>query len=88
MAGTFGGAAERTCEIPAGKAILFPILVTECSYLDTPGLKTESELRACAKEGQDAGSRTLEAAVDGAQLKNLEKYRVESQLFDSYLSRK
>jgi hypothetical protein len=82
LVGTFGGAAERTCEIPAGKAILIPLLTAECNYLENPELKTESELRTCARQGQDAGSRTLAAAVDGTQLKNLENYRVESQLFD------
>ena len=82
LVGTFGGAAERTCEIPEGKAILIPLLTTECNYLENPELKTESELRTCAKQGQDAGSRTLAAAVDGTQLKNLENYRIESRLFD------
>jgi hypothetical protein len=82
LTGTFGGTAERTCEIPAGKAILFPLLNTECSYLENPELKTESELLTCAKQAQDSGSITMSATVDGTQLKNLEKYRVESQLFD------
>ena len=82
LTGTFGGAAERTCKIPAGKAILFPVLTTECSYLESPELKTESELLTCAKQGQDAGSKTMAAAVNGTQLKNLENYRVQSHLFD------
>jgi hypothetical protein len=82
LTGTFGGTAERTCEIPAGKAILFPVLNTECSYLENPELKTESELLTCAKQAQDSGSITMSATVDGTQLKNLEKYRVGSQLFD------
>jgi hypothetical protein len=82
LAPTFGGVAERTCTIPSGKAILFPLLVGECNYLENPELKTESELRVCAKQTNDAGSRSIEAVVDGVKLKNLDKYRVESQLFD------
>jgi hypothetical protein len=82
LAPTFGGVAERTCTIPSGKAILFPLLVGECNYLENPELKTESELHACAKQTNDAGSRSIEAVVDGVKLKNLDKYRVESQLFD------
>jgi len=82
LAGTFGGAAERTCEIPEGKALLFPLLTTECNYLENPILKTESELRSCAKQGQDFGSKTMAASVDNVELKNLENYRVESQLFN------
>jgi hypothetical protein len=50
--------------------------------LENPELKTESELRTCALEGQDFGSKTMSATVDGTQLKNLENYRVESKLFD------
>ena len=57
--------AERTCEIPEGRAILFPLLVSECDYLGDPELKTELDLRTCAKQGQDSGSRTMMAAVDG-----------------------
>ena len=82
LTGTFGGTAERTCEIPAGKAILFPLLTTECNYLENPNLKTESELLSCAKQGQDFGSKTMAATIDGVKLKDLERYRVESQLFD------
>jgi len=82
LVGTSGGTAERTCEIPAGKAILFPVLTTECSYLESPAFKTESDLRTCAKQAQDAGSRTMAASINGTQLKNLEDYRVDSQLFD------
>jgi hypothetical protein len=65
-----------------GKAILFPVLTTECSYLESPAFKTESELRNCSKQAQDVGSRTMATTVNGTQLKNLENYRVESQLFD------
>jgi hypothetical protein len=82
LAPTFGGAAERTCTIPAGKSILFPLLVTECNYLENPELKTESQLLTCAKQGNDVGSRSMEATVDGVNLKNLENYRVQSQIFD------
>ena len=32
LAGTTGGSAERTCAIPAGKAVLFPVMGSECDY--------------------------------------------------------
>jgi hypothetical protein len=80
LLGTPGGSATRKCLIPAGKAILFPILNVECSYVEFPTLKTESQLRACAKADQDK-VRSLEATVDGVKLQNLEKYRVQSPLF-------
>ena len=79
---TFGGSAERTCNIPEGKAILICILCGECSYAENQELKSESELRTCARQSNDVGPRSMQAVVDGNNLKDLEKYRVESSLFD------
>lgn len=81
LAPTFGGTAERTCTIPAGKPILFPLLVGECNYLENPELKTESQLRTCAMQGNE-GSRSMEVTIDGVKLKNLENYRVQSPSFN------
>ena len=44
------GKVERN-SIPSDKAILFPILNTECSYSESPSLKNEEELRKCAVDG-------------------------------------
>jgi hypothetical protein len=80
LAGTEGGAAARTCTIPAGKAILFPIINSECSYSERPTLKTESDLAECAKV-QNNPTTNLQASVDGLNLQQLDKYRVTSPLF-------
>lgn len=80
LAGTTGGSVERTCTVPAGKAIMFPIIASECSYAENPNLKTESELRACAKS-PDNGVTHLELTIDGTSIKDLQKYRAESPLF-------
>ena len=77
---TFGGSAERTCTIPAGKAILFPILSGDCDYSANPKVKTESDLLRCASQGNEGG--VMEATVDGVKLQNLDKYRVQTSLFD------
>jgi hypothetical protein len=82
LPGTAGGKAERTCAIPAQKAILFPIISAEYSYKEYPNLKTESELRKGVVLNQDKVT-SLEASVDGMQLKDLRKYRVQSPLFDA-----
>ncbi|HEY7109066.1 MAG TPA: hypothetical protein VH415_06545 [Nitrososphaeraceae archaeon] len=80
LAGTFGGNVERTCTIPSGKAILFPILNSECSYAEYPDKKTESDLRLCAIKGvQDAH---VSASIDGKDLQSLEKYKIQSPLFN------
>jgi hypothetical protein len=74
------GKAERNCTIPSDKAILFPILNTECSYSETPTLKTEQDLRKCAVESnKDA---VLKASLDNIEIKNLDKYRVTSNVFN------
>jgi hypothetical protein len=44
---------EKTCAIPAGKAILIPILNYECSYAEDKRLKTPADLTKCAKSGVD-----------------------------------
>jgi hypothetical protein len=81
LAGTFGGAAERTCTIPAGKAIMFPVYNGECSYVEYPQYKTESELRNCAKAQIDKVTN-LAASIDGTSIPDIKKYRSQSPLFD------
>ena len=77
---TFGGQAERTCTIPAGKAILIPIITGECDYLNSPDVTTGSGLLGCAMEGNEGA--VMEFTIDGMRLKNLENYRVHSQVFN------
>jgi len=81
LAGTFGGKAERTCTIPSGKAILFPVINSECSYKENPTSKTESDLRACAKHFQDETTQ-MQASVDGVPIQNPQLYRVQTSLFN------
>jgi hypothetical protein len=77
---TFGGSAERTCTMPAGKSILFPILTSSCDYITYPNIKTESDLLECAMKGNEEG--VMEASVDGVKLKDLQNYRIQSGLFN------
>ena len=76
-----GGSAVRTCDVPAGKAILVPINVVECSYAEFPGAKTEEELHTCAEE-DESSNPGLFLSVDGREFKDLEKYRVHSRAFN------
>jgi hypothetical protein len=80
LAGTYGHTVNRKCDIPPGKAILFPILNSECSFAEFPNLKTLSELRLCAKTIQDQVIK-LNATVDGVPISNLHKYRIQSPPF-------
>jgi hypothetical protein len=83
LAGVGGGEVTRACSIPAGKAIFFPVLNVECDYL-SPDIKTESDLRKCAKDDQDKATN-LQATVDGVAIPDLKKYRVQSPLFNMTL---
>jgi hypothetical protein len=74
------GKVERTCTIPSGKAIIFPILTTECSFSENPSMKTEEELRKCAVDSnKDA---VLKASLDNREIRNCDNYRVASSLFN------
>jgi len=81
LAGTFGHSVNRACTIPTGKAILFPILNSECSFAEFPKIETLSELRTCAKSIQDQVIM-LNASIDGVPILNLEKYRIQSPVFN------
>ena len=76
-----GGSAVRTCDVPAGKAILVPVNVVECSFAEM-NVKTEEELRRCAEE-DESSNPGLFLSVDGKQFKDLETYRVHSKVFDT-----
>jgi hypothetical protein len=78
LAGTSGGSAERICTIPAGKAILIPII--NAIYTRTAS-ETEEEMRTTIKEYIDTVT-TLEASIDGVPLQNLSNYRVQSLAFN------
>jgi hypothetical protein len=69
LAGTTGGpTVTRSCTIPSGKGILFPIINAECDTLTPPTIGgTEAELRACAKDLMDHVTETS-ASVDGTAI--------------------
>jgi hypothetical protein len=73
------GISTRSCTIPAGKAVFFPLINTECSILEGNGT-TEAELRACATASVDKVT-DLEAVIDGVPIHNLRSYRAQSPLF-------
>ena len=86
LTGTFVGSVTRTCDVPQGKALFFPILnatfgaaVGDCEPT-APGVAcVVTVLRAAAASSMD--SVTLEASIDGIPVRNLNDYRVESPVF-------
>jgi hypothetical protein len=79
LADQLGGREERTCTIPAGKAIFVPLLIGQCDY-STPEIKNDVDLKTCASEGNNYG--VIEATIDGVKLKNLEGYRTQAGFFN------
>src|SRR3954454_20436949 len=53
LAGTLGSSADRTCNIPKGKDILFPIIASECNEKDSPNVKLLEDKIRCAKQDND-----------------------------------
>jgi hypothetical protein len=75
LAGTTGGSVERTCTIPEGNAILFPVL--NFVNIRTLPTETEQDLRVVPKDQADKAT-ILEASVDGVSLQDLQNYRAQS----------
>lgn len=85
LGGTFGfSKVDRSCTVPSGVALLFPVYNGECSTAEEPTKKTYAQLRDCVIQGNlSPGSQlSMMASVDGREIKDLNNYRVESQLFN------
>jgi hypothetical protein len=84
LAGTTGGDAVRSCTVPAGKGILFPIINAECSTVEGDG-PTEQQLRACAVGLMDhvtsARASVDDVKVDLGKPLAASPFRVQSPLF-------
>ena len=83
LAGTTGKMhwAERKCIIPSEKAILFPLIVSQFSYSEVPSIKTDEELISHTAKDIVHWS-VLEATIDGLELHDLDKYRIQFGPFD------
>jgi hypothetical protein len=79
LAGTTGGAATRSCTIPAGSSILVPLINVECSTAEGNG-DTPAELRACARGFVEQFS-DLSLTIDGVAIADLRRFRVQSPVF-------
>ena len=83
LAGTTGKMqrAERRCVIPSEKAILFPVIVSQFSFLEVPSIKTDEELISHTAKDIVRWS-VLEATIDGLELHDLDKYHIQFGPFD------
>lgn len=80
------GEANRTCAVPVGKALFFPVINAECSTAEGNG--TGQELIDCAT-GLVESITIVDATLDGEPIEGLNPsnspYRVQSPLFSVYL---
>jgi hypothetical protein len=81
LAGTIGTEAERTCTVPADKALLIPI-INGFFWIPTDG-PTPEALRAVAKEILDHVTE-VEMTVDGVSLQGLQNFRFQSPDFFNF----
>jgi hypothetical protein len=77
------GTAVRNCTVPAGKALFFPIINVECSTLEPPPYYggNEQELIACV-HADDFAFGEVFAEIDGKAVKRLDRYLVQSPMFN------
>jgi hypothetical protein len=83
LAGTTGGpAVERTCTIPKGKAIFFPVY-NYFQTLDPPPSQfdTIAKVRKAVTDNVNQATN-LKASVDGVKIKVDSKFRAQSRLFE------
>jgi len=81
LAGTFGGSATRKCTIPNGKAIMFPILEKETSFVEDKDITSETDLVSRTTD-QTSRISHMEASIDGVPLQNLDRCRVQTPVFE------
>lgn len=73
LAGALGGFVTRSCDLPAGKAVFFPVLNGWCD--SSPARHdTYEHLQACVKPTIDSAA-SLSAEIDGQSITNLQDYR-------------
>lgn len=80
LAGNFGGVETRACAVPAGKALMFPILNSLCyPQPETQGCATPistADLVECAAGPFDSGAPiALEVTLDGVAIDAPTSYR-------------
>src|SRR5262245_16638557 len=84
IGGSFTGLpATRSCTVPAGEALFFPVVNAECSNVEPPPFfgADEAAMRACARSFID-GVNVLNVTIDGRSVDDIRSsYRADSPLY-------
>lgn len=88
LAGNFGGLVNRTCTVPAGKALFFPLTdaffgagAFDCVPTNPDVACNLVSLREGAAAAMDPANVTLTTTVDGKIFSDLTDQRIESPVF-------
>jgi hypothetical protein len=75
----------RTCRVPAGVALLFPLFGNSCSTVEPPPYfaSNEAELLACARTRIESVNpeATIVVSLDGVAVPDIGRYRVQTPPF-------
>ena len=74
LADLLSGRQERSCTIPASKAILVSLVGGFCGA-DSPGVTNDDSIRQCAAAGDNYA--TIQVTLDGKEIKNLDQNRIQ-----------
>jgi hypothetical protein len=88
LAGTSGGGpVTRTCDVPVGKAIFFPVVnvsfgsgIFDCAPT-VPDVPCDVDILRAGSRLYLSNVTELDASIDGVPLRNLHEYRAESPVF-------
>ena len=81
LAGTFGGYATRTCVIPYGKSLLFPVITSIFSLAGDPNLKSKDDLIGAARLEIDKVTE-VNLTIDDSSYFGSSQFRVKGQPFE------
>jgi hypothetical protein len=77
-----GGNSDRTCKVPAGKALFIPVMQVEISDKESPG-SSDAQLAEAAKNDQDSvNSLYLKIGDKEYNFDELQKYRTATDIFE------
>jgi hypothetical protein len=79
LAGTFGGPATRSCVVPAGKALFFPLI--NIVFLDRAGAGANPRRLLSTAQAAMDGVTNLELTIDGKKMPRLRGQRADASGF-------
>jgi hypothetical protein len=77
-----GGLSQRTCKVPAGMALLIPVMQVELSDKEAPGSSIQDLDKATKKDQDSVNSLYLKVDDKEYNFQDLNKYRTHTGAFD------